>query len=128
MLMDCDPEAKVCIEAFSDNQANLVKQYHTDTGDCVYIADSTDYLDGEESLKEYESEGSYTLDLFLEDEIPFRLKEIHGVSDEDAEEVKEEILDELCLMRGGAFNFFDYDAFDSFITDILDEHGIAYGG
>lgn len=68
----------------------------------------------------------YTLDLFLEDEIPFRLRELLGVDDADVEKVEEEILDELCIGRGGSFDSFDYDGFDRSITDILDKHGIKY--
>lgn len=130
-LMDMDPEATVCVEANSDPVAKVVKQYHTKGGNTVYIADETDYIDEVIELSDEPANmnrGTYALDLFLEEEVPFRLRELLWVDEDDIEKVEDEILDELCLARGGQFDFFDYDAFDSFITDILDKHNIHYGG
>lgn len=44
-LMSVDQEATVCVEAYNDHLAQIIKQYNTTNGKQVYIADNTDYLD-----------------------------------------------------------------------------------
>lgn len=131
-LMEMDPEADVYVEALDEPSANKVKQYSIESGNIVYIADTTEYLDSEirttlNSRSSFRNK-TFALDLFVEEEVPFRLKEQLYVSDEDIEKVEEEILDKLCLGRGGDFDFIDNDSLDSFIIDILEEKNIEYGG
>lgn len=64
---------------------------------------------------------TYALDLFIEEEIPFRLKNIQEVDAELAEEAEENLLTDLCVSRGGNFDFFDYDGLDSLFSDIVKE-------
>lgn len=41
-----DPEAQVCIEAYSDCAAYMAKQYNLENGEkYVYIADSMEYVE-----------------------------------------------------------------------------------
>ena len=45
-LQKCDPNAKVCIEAYEDCAANVVQEYEINDGSRqVYIADNLEYID-----------------------------------------------------------------------------------
>ena len=128
-LMKLDPDAQVCIESYRCQSANEVKQFQTNQGALVYIADSTEYIENEISaIKEGSDKETNALDLFLEEEIPFRLKEYMNVSDEDIEKVKDDILDGLCASGSQIIDVIDYEALDNFITNKLSEHDIEYGG
>ena len=61
-----------------------------------------DIILDEEQLKKKNNTGRsvYALDLFLEEEIPFRLSEIIGVSDEDLDRATKIVLKELCTDQG----------------------------
>ena len=128
-LMKLDPDAQVCIESYRCQSANEVKQFQTNQGALVYIADSTEYIENEMSaIKEGSDKETNALDLFLEEEIPFRMKEYIGVSDDDIEKIKDVILDGLCISGSHTVDVIDYEKLDNFITDKLSEHGIEYGG
>ena len=55
MLQKCSPDAIVCVEAYNNCIANVVKEYYMPDGKTyVYVADETDYIDEdmeEETLK-----------------------------------------------------------------------------
>ena len=53
-LGKCNPEAKVCVEAFMDSEANEVKEYIIDDKPYVYIGDDLEEL--EYNLGLYEEE------------------------------------------------------------------------
>lgn len=131
-LIALDPEAEVFTEALNDNEVKEVKQYFYGGENVVYLADDTEYLDSDSSLLE-NGEGlgqyssTYAIDLFIEEDVPFTLTELMGVSEKDAEKVKDEILDKLCFGRGGDFSFFDYESYHDFLIDILKKHKIKYG-
>lgn len=45
-LQKCNPNAKVCIEAYEDCLADVVQEYELNDGKrCVYIADNLEYID-----------------------------------------------------------------------------------
>ena len=127
-LMKLDPDAQVCMESYRCQSANEVKQFQTDQGVLVYIADSTEYIEENmpASIAESDKE-TYALDLFLEQEIPFRLKEYVGVSDDDIEKIKDVIFDGLCISGSHTVDVIDYEKLDNFITDKLSEYGMEYG-
>lgn len=61
----------------------------------------------------------------IKEEVPFRLSEVIGVSeDKQTFELIEEIVDRLYDENNVMF---DYDALDSFIIGILDERGVSHG-
>ena len=45
LLSQCDSEANVYVESYSDMCANVVRQYSKGNNTVVYIADTTDYID-----------------------------------------------------------------------------------
>lgn len=62
---------------------------------------------------------------FIKQEVPFRLEEVLEVPEGSRTfEIIEECVD--CLYESSDV-MFDYDALDSFLTGILDEHGIKRG-
>lgn len=69
---------------------------------------------------------TYPLDLFIEEEIPFRLSDSIGLDETEIEQIKDKLLDKFCIGRGGEFNFFDNDGFDKAIKSVLDECNIQY--
>ena len=128
-LIKMDPNATVRIEVKEENTVNFVKPYVAKDGrNVVYLADDTIALDLD-SQRSGRTIGTFErasfLSMFIEEEIPFRLRDNFH-------------LDPSCLPAGfvdivsrwfveHSDMLFDYDAIDDKITDFLDAFSIHYG-
>ena len=94
--------------------------YLNENGCTAFVYVEQDALTAGEAPK-----GDEPLLAFVKEEVPFRIREILGV---DEEEISEELIAEIAAhLFENSDILFDYDAIDNEITDIFDKRGIEWG-
>lgn len=119
-LLPLDSDVEVCVLSRS-GKIDFVEEREV-FGRKMIIASDKEVDSGVLVPEDKVGKPTYALDLFVEEEIPFRLRNIQKVDAELAKEAEENLLADLCISRGGEFNFLDYDGLDEHIEYALNEY------
>ena len=127
-LMKMDPDAEVEVVAEYDNTAQKVKSYNTVDGVKVVIGDTMELAEDFLELSdepEPPTGGTYPFDLFIEDEIPYRLEAVFGV---DVGKMPEGLVDMLVQQVEESEGIVDNDRLDYDIEEFLNKYGYEQNG